>query len=64
MLKSTKRKIILDDSFYNFSNKGKIKSFAKSFIGSVGCLHMQPTVTLVDFEYIISIKLDSIFARS
>ena len=50
MLKSPKRKIILDDSFYNFSNKGKIKSFAKSFIGSVGCLHMQPTVTLVDLS--------------
>ena len=38
ILKSLKRKIILDDSFCNFSNKGEINSFVKSLIGSVGCL--------------------------
>ena len=61
MLKSPKRKILLDDSFCNFSNKGEIKSFEKS---SVGCLYIQPTITLVDFEYIISLKVDSIFPGS
>ena len=54
-------KILLDDSFCNFSNKGEIKSFVKSFIGSVGCLYMQPTITLVDFEHVISINVGSIF---
>ena len=60
ILKSLKRKIILDDSFCNFSNKGEINSFVKSLIGSVGCLYMQPTITSVDFEHIII----SIFRRS
>ena len=64
ILKSPKRKIVLNDSFCNFSNKGKINSFVKSLIGSVGCLYMQPTITLVDFEHIISIKVDSIFPGS
>ena len=64
MLKSPRGKILLDDSFCNFSNKGEIKSFVKSFIGSVGCLYIQPTITLVDFEYIISLKVDSIFPGS
>ena len=64
MLKSPRRKILLDDSFCNFCSKGEMKSFVKSFIGSVGCLYMQPTVTLVDFEHIISIKVDSIFPGS
>ena len=56
MLKSPRRKILLEDFFCNFSNKGEIKSFVKSFIGSLGCLYMQPTITLVDFEHIISIN--------
>ena len=64
MLKSPRGKTILDDSFCNFSGKGEKKSFVKSFIGSVGCLYMQPTITLVDFEHIISIKVDSIFLGS
>ena len=64
MLKSPRRKILLDDSFCNFNNKGEINSFAKSLIGSIGCLYMQPTITLVDFEHIISIKVDSIFPGS
>ena len=64
ILKSPRRKIILDNSFCNFSNKGDINSFVKSLIGSVGCLYMQPTITLVDFEHIISIKVDSIFPGS
>ena len=64
MLKSPRRKTLLDDSFCNFSSKGEIKSFVKSFIGSVQCLYMQPTITLVDFEHIISIKVDSIFLGS
>ena len=64
MLKSRRRKILLEDSFCNFSNKGQIESFVKSFIGSVGCLYMQPTITLVHFEHIISIKVDSIFPGS
>ena len=29
ILKSLRRKILLDDSFCNFSNKGEIKSFVK-----------------------------------
>ena len=64
MLKSPRKKTVLDDSFCNFSSKGEIKSFVKSFIGSAGCLYMQPTITLVDFEHIISIKIDSIFPGS
>ena len=51
----------MDDSFCNFNNKGEINSLVKSLIGSIGCLYMQPTITLVDFEHIISIKVDSIF---
>ena len=54
MSKSPRGKILLDDSFCNFCSKVEIKSF-------VGCLCMQPTITLVDFELIISIKVDSIF---
>ena len=61
MLKSPRGKTLLDDSFCNFSSKGEKKSFVKSFIGSVGCLYMQPTITLVDFEHIISIKDNPIF---
>ena len=61
ILKSPRRKIRLDDSFCNFSNKGEIKSFAKSLIENVGYLYIQPTITLVDFEHIISINVDSIF---
>ena len=64
ILKSPRRKILLDDSFCSFSNKGEINSFVKSLIGSVGCLYMQPTITLVDFEHIISKKVDSIFPGS
>ena len=64
ILKSPRRKILLDDSFCNFSNKGEINSFVKSLIGSVGCLYMQPTITLVGFEHIISIKVESIFSGS
>ena len=64
MLKSSRRKTLLHDSFCYFSSKGEIKLFVKSFIGSVGCLHIQPTITLVDFEHIISIKVDSIFLGS
>ena len=62
MLKSPRRKTLLGDSFSNFRSKGEIKSFAKSFIGSAGCLYMQPI--LVDFEHIISIKVDAIFHGS
>ena len=64
MLKSPRKKTLLDDSFCNFSTNGEIKSFVKSFIGSVGCLHKQPTITLVDFEHISSIKVDSVFLGS
>ena len=46
----------------NFSNKGETKSFVKSFIGNVGCLYMQ--TTLLHFDHIISIKVDSIFPGS
>ena len=60
MLKSPRRKTLLDDSFCNFGSKGEIKSF----IGSLGPLYMQPTITLVDFEHITSIKVDSIFPGS
>ena len=64
MLKSPSRKFLLHDCFCNFSSKGEIKAFVKSFIGRVGFLYMQPTITLVDFEHIISIKVDSIFPGS
>ena len=64
ILKSPRRKILLDESFCNFSNKAEINSFVKSLIGCVRCLYMQPTITLVDFEYITSIKVDSIFPGS
>ena len=64
MLKSPNRKILLNDSPCNFSSKREIKSFVKSFIGSVRCLYMQPTITLVDFEHIISINVDSMFPGS
>ena len=65
ILKSPRRKTLLKDSFCNFSNIGEIKSFVKSFIGiSVRCLYMQPTITFVDFEHIISIKVVSIFPGS
>ena len=64
MLKSPRRKTLLDDSFRNFSSKREIKSFMKPFIVSVGCLYMQPTNTLVDFEHIISVKVDLIFPGS
>ena len=50
MLKSPRRKALLDDSFCYFSNKGEIKLFVKSFIGSVGCLYLQPTITLLVFN--------------
>ena len=50
--------------FWMIKCKGQIKSYVKSFIGSVGCLYMQPTIALVDFEHIISIKVDSIFPGS
>ena len=62
MLKSPNKKILLEVSFCSFNNKGKIKSLLKSFIWNVGCLYMQPTIiTLVDFDQIISIKVDSVF---
>ena len=64
MLKSPRRKIVLDDSFCNFSSKGEIKSFVETFIGSVGCLYMQPTITLVDFKHVTSIKVSSVFRGS
>ena len=64
ILNSPRRKIILDDPFCNFHNKGEINLFVKSLIGSIGCLYMQPTITLVDFEHMISIKVDSIFPGS
>ena len=64
MLKSPRRKILLEDSFCNFSNKGEIKSFVRSFIESVGCLYMQPTIALVDFQHTISIRVDSVFPGS
>ena len=64
MLKSPRRKILLENSFCNFCGKGEIKPFLKSLIRSVGCLYMQPRTTLADFEHIISMKLDSIFPGS
>ena len=64
ILKLPKRKIILDDSFCKLSSKGEINSFVKSLIGSVGRLYMQPTMTLVGFIHIISIKGNSIFSGS
>ena len=39
MLKSPRRKILLEDSFCNFGNKAEIKLFVKLFIVSVGCLY-------------------------
>ena len=59
--KSPNKKILLEDSFCSFNSNGEIKSLLKWFIWSVGCLDMQPTITLVAFEQIISIKVDSIF---
>ena len=56
ILRLPRCKNFLDDSFCNFSNKGEINSFVKLLIGSVGCLYMQPTITLFDFEHVISIK--------
>ena len=64
ILKSPRRKSLLDDSFCNFSNKGEINSLVKWLIGSEGCLYMQPTITSVGSEQIISIKGDLIFPRS
>ena len=64
MLKSPRRKTLLGDSFRNCSSKREIKSFVKSFTGNVGCLYMQSSMTLVDFEHIISIKVDPIFPGS
>ena len=63
-LKCPRRKIILDYSLCNFSNKGEISSFVKSLIGSVGCSYMQPTILLVNFEHVTSIKVDSVFTGS
>ena len=51
MLKSPRRKTFLDDTFCNFSSKGEIKWFVKSFIGGAGCSYMQPIITLFDFEH-------------
>ena len=59
ILKPPRKKLLLDDSFCSFNNKGDIKSFAKSYMESVGCLYMQPTIAEVDFEHKISIKVDS-----
>ena len=58
ILKSPRIKILLDDSL---GNKEEINSFVKTFIGSKGCLYMQPTITLVDFERRISTKVDLMF---
>ena len=58
--KSPNKKILLEDSFCSFNSNGEIKSLLKWFIWSVGCLDMQPTVTLVAFEQIISIKVSII----
>ena len=63
-LNCPRRKILLDDSLCNFSNKGEINSFVKSLIGSVECSYMQPTITLVDFKHVTSIKVDSVFTGS
>ena len=41
MLKSPRTKALLDDYFCNFNSKGEIKSFVKSFTGSVRCSYMQ-----------------------
>ena len=49
ILKSPRRKTLLDNFSCNFSGKGEVKSYVKSFIGSIGCLYMQPTIPLVDF---------------
>ena len=48
----------MDDSL---GYKEEINSFVKPFIGSKGCLYMQPTITLVDFEHRISKKVGLIF---
>ena len=61
ILKSPNKKILLEDSFCSFNSNGEIKSLLKSFIWSLGCLYIKPTITLVDFEQIISIKVGSIF---
>ena len=61
ILKSPNKKIPLEDSFCSFNSNGEIKSLLKSFIWSVGCSYMQPTIILVDFEQTIVIKVDSIF---
>ena len=58
ILKSPNKKIFLEDSFYSFNSNGEIKSLLKSFTWSVGCLYMKPSITLVDFEQIIFIKVD------
>ena len=60
ILKSPNKKILLEDSFCSFNSNGEIKSLLKWFIWSVGCLDMQPTITLVAFEQIISIKVSII----
>ena len=56
--KTPRRKILLDDSFCNFSNKEEINSFVKSLIRSLGCLYIQPTITLVDFEKLQLLRHD------
>ena len=49
-LKSPRRKSLLNHLFCNFLNKEEIESFVKSFIGSVGCICMQPTITWVNLN--------------
>ena len=61
ILKSPNKKILLEGSFCNFNNNGEIKSFVKPFIRNAGFLYMQPTITLIDFEQITTIKADSVF---
>ena len=61
IIKSSVQKILLQDFFCSFNNDGELKSFVKSFIWSVRCLYIQPIMTLVDFEQMITIKVDSIF---
>ena len=55
VLKSRNKKIFLEDSFCSFNNNGETKSLLKSLIWSAGSLCMQPTITLADFEWTISI---------
>ena len=50
ILKSPNKEILLEDSFCSFNSNEEIKSLLKSFIWSVGCFYMQPTITSVDFE--------------